>query len=180
MIPFRQFKMRRGLKAQLPVLSDGELGWCEDTQELYIGTDVAVNVRIFPSGGASSLNWSKYTKTYADLAAAALTNDIQLFQLPTAGVIHGAVIHHTQSFAGGLITGYTLSLGIMGDLTKYASAFDVFQAPGNTTFQNDLVLGLENLGAPTSIRLAATAVGANLDQATAGSVDIWVLTSSLP
>lgn len=30
--------IRRGLKARLPTLTDGELGFCTDTQELYVGT----------------------------------------------------------------------------------------------------------------------------------------------
>lgn len=31
-------QIRRGTKAQLPTLADGELGFCIDTEELYIGT----------------------------------------------------------------------------------------------------------------------------------------------
>ena len=31
-------KIRRGLKVNLPTLEEGELGFCTDTGELYIGT----------------------------------------------------------------------------------------------------------------------------------------------
>ena len=35
--PFRQLEIRRGLKANLPALVDGELGFCTDTKELFVG-----------------------------------------------------------------------------------------------------------------------------------------------
>jgi hypothetical protein len=44
-------------------------------------------------------------------------------------------------------------------------------------FGSAAVMGHENHGAATSIRLAAVATGANLSVATAGSVDVWVLWS---
>lgn len=34
---FRTLEIRRGLKADLPILLDGEFGWCTDTLELFIG-----------------------------------------------------------------------------------------------------------------------------------------------
>lgn len=36
--PYRQLELRRGLKADLPVLAEGEPGFCTDTGELFIGT----------------------------------------------------------------------------------------------------------------------------------------------
>ena len=39
---------------------------------------------------------------------------------------------------------------------------------------------LESTSGTTAIKVAATAVGANLDASTAGSVDIYVLQSVLP
>jgi len=35
---FRELLLRRGLKADLPVLEINEPGWCTDTKELFIGT----------------------------------------------------------------------------------------------------------------------------------------------
>lgn len=34
---YRKMQLRRGLKANLPTLAAGELGFCTDTKELYIG-----------------------------------------------------------------------------------------------------------------------------------------------
>lgn len=123
--------------------------------------------------------WKKYTVTHTALQAAALTNDIELLSLPAKGVIHGVVISHTTAFAGTGITTYTVSVGISGNLTKYAAAFDVFQATGDSVGQTTNVMDFENKTSATSIRIAATSTGANLNQSTTGSVDIWVLWSIL-
>lgn len=121
--------------------------------------------------------WIKVTKVFGDLAAAALTNDIQLLSLAAGGFIHAAKIKHSAAFTGGAIATYTLSIGIVGNLTKYAPAFNVFQAPGNTVLQASGLAGSENHAAAVSIRLAAVSTVANLNAATAGSVDIWLLVS---
>lgn len=121
--------------------------------------------------------WTKYTVTYSDLSAASTTNDVELFSLPAGGVIHGVKIKHSTAFSGGSISAFTVSVGITGTLAKYASAFDVFQAVGNTTQQISSTVGTENHGASTSIKIAATSTGANIDQATAGIVDVWVMWS---
>jgi len=128
--------------------------------------------------------WRKYTVGHADFQAAALTNDIELFQLPAKGVVHAVKIKHSVPFAGAGIAAYTLSVGIVGTLAKYAAAFDVFQAAGDTTmllnwldYANSTTDGETHAAGGTSIRVAATAVGANLDQSTAGAADIWVLWS---
>ena len=121
--------------------------------------------------------WTKYTVSYSDLSAAATTNDVELFSLPAGGVIHGVKIKHSTAFSGGAISAFTVSVGITGTLAKYASAFDVFQVVANTTQQISSTVGTENHGAATSIKIEATSTGANIDQATAGSVDVWVMWS---
>jgi len=120
--------------------------------------------------------WKKFTVTHEDLQAAALTNDIELFILPAGGIIQGVMMKHSEAFAGTGITDYDISVGIVGTLAKYAAAFDVDQAIGDTVFSLTTTAGAETFAAAgTSIRVAATSVGANLDQSTAGSLDIWVL-----
>jgi len=187
---------------------------------------------------ASVPRWVKYTKTFADLTAASLTNEIELFQLPAGGVIHAVKIKSTTPFTGGSISAYTVEVGINGNTDKYAAAFDVWpavqgyiyrlvQAPfnddltlaafGNTdgeiagltisgsydqaeiealrakceeladdaramravlnAFWTGQRLGGENHDVATSIRLTARSTGANLSEATAGSVNVWVLQS---
>ena len=127
------------------------------------------------------LQWTKYTKTYVDLSAAANTNSITLLSLPAKGVIHAVVVKHSLAFSGGGITAYAVSVGISGDLTKFSSYFDVFQAAGNQVGQTSNVgAGIENFGAATTILLSASSVGGLLNAATSGSVDVWVLSSTIP
>lgn len=127
--------------------------------------------------------WIKITKTYADLSAAALTNDIEFYSLPAKTVINSVLFKHSTSFQGGSIATYTLSVGFSGSLLYLSGgvATDVNQAPG------DAVYGQSNNGTPilksfanaTSVRLSAISTGANLDQATQGSVDIWIAVSNI-
>jgi len=121
--------------------------------------------------------WVKFTKTHTNFQAAALTNSIELFSLPAGAIIHAVKIKHSVAFAGGAIASYTVEVGIAGTLAKYASAFDVFQAVSGTAFFITGIIGSEDHGAATSIKATATSTVANLDQSTAGSVDVWVLLS---
>lgn len=125
--------------------------------------------------------WTKYTVAHTALQAAATTNDVELFSLAAQEIIHAVAIKHSEAFAGGSISAYTVSVGIAGEADRYADAYDVFQAVAATTFDvNGPGLSLENFGAATSVRVFAVATGDDLDQSTAGSVDIWVLASTLP
>jgi len=126
------------------------------------------------------LQWTLYTVLESAFTAAATTEDIELFSLPARGVIHKVVLKHTASFTGGALTAFTLSVGITGTLAKYAIAFDVFQATGDALFGFNVLPNMETLGAVTSIKVAATSTTDDVIAATAGSCDIWVLTSTLP
>lgn len=134
----------------------------------------AVDAYTDPTKADAHPKWFKFTKTFTDLAFAGTSNDIELFSLPAGAVIHAVKQKHSAAFTGGAIATYTTSVGIVGTLAKYAAAFNVFQAPGNTVFQVTGTIGSENHGAVTSIRIAAVSSGANLNAATAGSVDVWV------
>lgn len=127
--------------------------------------------------------WRKYTVSHSALQAASLTNDIALFSLGAKEALEDVVLKHSVAFAGTLIVAYTLSVGVAGNLPKYLAASSVFAAPSGTLFFRPIAVlanGIENFGASASVRLAATSVGANLDQSTTGSVDVWVKVSKLP
>lgn len=207
---------------------------------LVDGTSITRDGSTFAlKGGNYSPFFRKTTKTYADLAQASLTFDIELFLLPPGGFIHAIMMKHSAAFTGGVISAYTLSVGIGGNLSKYQAAKSVFSAPSGTSFYitwgpffNSVLppvfsntdnaiggltisaayaqaevqalrsacetladdcralraalaaysagtVGMETSASNTSIRLAATATGANLNVATAGSVDTYVLYSIL-
>lgn len=123
--------------------------------------------------------WRKYTVTHSQFQAAGMSNSVELFVLPAGGIVHAVKIKPSILFAGTGITDYKVSVGITGNLTKYAAAFDVDAAVSDTNFQLSTTVGGEtHAAAGTSIKAAATTTGANLDQSTAGSVDIWVLWSA--
>jgi len=122
--------------------------------------------------------WTKYTVSYSALSAAATNNSVTLFTLPPRGIVHAVCIKHSASFTGGGLTGYTLSVGTTEG--KYASPFNVFGAPGGSTALLSLGCWNEHFTIPAVVFLWARSTGANLNAATAGSVDVWVYTSELP
>lgn len=124
--------------------------------------------------------WVKVTKAYSAFSTAGLTNDISIYTLPIKGYIHDVKIVPTTAFSGGLISAYTVSVGIGGALTKYAIATNTFT--GNTTVStiHTPLPGLESTSGTTDIRAQAVSVTGLLNAATAGSVDIYLLVSTLP
>jgi hypothetical protein len=132
------------------------------------------------TAGLGSGGWTKYTVAYTDLSAAALTNNITLLTLPILGKIEGLVIKHSASFTGGALSAYKIDVGIVGELDRYLSQFDVFQAAGAAVFNSVDLNEIPSFTATTAVKIQATSVGANLSAATAGSLDIWVKTSTLP
>ena len=136
---------------------------------------------------SSTSSWTKYTKTYSDLSAASTSTDIELFSLPAKGVILNAIIKTTTTFAGTGITDYDLSVGIVGspgDEEQVLAVFDADTTASATYFTrntgNSPVPIIYDFGSATSIRIFASCAGANLDQGTAGSVDIFIEAMTLP
>lgn len=123
--------------------------------------------------------WIKVTKSYTDFSTAGLTNDISIYTLPVKGYIHDIKIVPTTAFSGGLIASYTISVGISGALTKYAIATDVFTGNTTLTTVHTPLVGLQDTSSTTDIRAQAISVTGLLNAATAGSVDIYLLISTL-
>ena len=120
--------------------------------------------------------WRKFSVSESAFTAAATSEDIELFSLSAGELIHAVKIKHSTAFSGGGATSFSTSVGIAGDLDKYASAFDVFQAVSSTAFQITSVLDSESHGSAVSIRIEAVS-NVNVGDLTAGSVDVWVLIS---
>jgi hypothetical protein len=130
---------------------------------------------------ANAVGWKKYTVTHTQLQIVSMSNDVELFSLAAKSRITGAVIKHSAAATGAGILTYTLSLGIAGNLTKFLPAFNVFQSVSDTAFNLEtLDTTFESFSAATSIRAAAVSTGANLDQSTTGSFDIWIRSETLP
>lgn len=125
------------------------------------------------------ISTAKATITYQDLSAEDTTNDIEALEVSANELILGIIVKHSESFQGGSISAYTLDLGISGELNRYVQSLDVFQAAADGVYVSVNMLEVPSFAGTTSIRLQATSTGDNLDQATQGSVDIWVIKTTL-
>ena len=126
----------------------------------------------------SVAGWVNYSLTDADLTAAATSQEITLFTSTGSQVIEGVIIKHPTSFTGGGCSAVTTSVGITGNTAKFAAAFDVFQAPGATVFQSSHQATPEFTSTAVFARFDST--GCNVNALTAGDIDIWIKTASLP
>lgn len=124
--------------------------------------------------------WTKVTKTFTDFSAAATNRQISILTLPISGYIHDVKIIPTTAFSGGLIGTYTISVGKAGATTRYSIPTNVFTGNTTVTDIHTPLVGLESISATEAITATALTTVANLDQATAGSVDIHLLVSILP
>lgn len=143
--------------------------------------------RILPSNDApcdsprwfhvgSGLSWARVGAD-AKLQGATCVLTTTLFELAPGGVLHGIKLRLYDSFSGGGITAYRLSLGVADDLTKYVRELDVHQATRDHPYLYEMLCG-EGDHFPTQILLTAASEGANLSEAQTGAIDIWALLSA--
>ena len=130
-----------------------------------------------PTFGPAIAQWVSVTVDHAQFAAAALTDNFEIYSLPAGYAIHGAVLYHTTSFTGGSVSAFTVSLGVTGNATRFTSAFDVFQATAGDTGLTSPGLWLENYLAATSVKAFATSVGGNVNTTTQGTLVVKLLVS---
>lgn len=124
---------------------------------------------------ASVPQWRSYSITYANLAAAALSNDVQVLSLPALAIIQAIRVRPVIQFAGVGMGYYQVSLGIAGDLQSLTALYDVFAAvPGAGERQLTPVLDDESSAAAVSIRIYGES-DILLNLATAGELEISVL-----
>lgn len=125
--------------------------------------------------------WIKVTKSFSDFSAAALTNTINLYQLAAREMIEDIVLKTTTSFTGGSISAYTFSAGdTTNGASQFISGYDGFAAVSGTGFSRATISnGLYSFTGTEQLTITATSVGANLNAATGGSVDIYIKVSVL-
>ena len=79
---YKKLQLRRGAKTNLPILAAGEMGFCTDTKQLYIGTgseNVPVNFNSLLIGALTVDGWTaetggfKQTLTISGLATSGYT-----------------------------------------------------------------------------------------------------------
>lgn len=127
--------------------------------------------------------WKKFTVRYTDFAQAATVFQIALYTLKPMEFVHAVKIIPTTDFSGGLIATYTLAVGGDAGNEVFCVAKDVFT--GNTT-ATDLTSalgvgqGIQNVSGNSFVTIDATSTVADLDQATQGEADVYLLISTLP
>lgn len=121
----------------------------------------------------------KVTVTYNQLATASTNTTKTLVTVPAGTAYLLGKLKHSTSFTGGGLVGYTLGLLESAAGTPLMSAFSVFQAVGATTYATAVhTSGItHNLShtATTNITLTIQSTGANINAATQGTCDIWLL-----
>lgn len=126
---------------------------------------------------ANSPVWVKITKTFSDFSTAGLTNTIAIATISAKSVVSAVVLNPTVAFTGGLIAGYTISVGMNTavDLMPASSAFTIPTGP----FESNLIQA-GSIGSTTAVTATATSITGLLNAAAQGSVDIYLLVSTLP
>lgn len=151
------------------------------------------NIQIVTSqvaGYTGQYQMLKLDFTYADFAAANLTNTITLYALPPNAVYVDCWMDVTQEFIGGAIATYTLSVGRPGggNTAKIMTAQDAFNNiityADETTKGSDLTsAGRTNLlstSVGTNLNITATSTVANLSAATQGTVSVYLRVAQYP
>jgi len=130
-------------------------------------------------GGGNVPQWlPPITITHVQFQAAALVNDISVYSLPAAGIIHGVKLKHSVLWDGPAITEYWLGVGFAGDLQALLIEYDVESTPvGNAEFAISQVFDSRNHAAATDVRMRARSVGANLNTSTQGTAQLWLMVS---
>lgn len=118
--------------------------------------------------------WKDASFVFGDFTAAALTTTITAYTRADGEDFTGLRVIPTISFAGTGITKVTISLGRTGETQKYMAIFDIDQTTNQayeTEFDKDL------FDTTDDIEATITAVGANLDQLSAGAITFKFKTS---
>jgi len=126
----------------------------------------------------SILKWVKVTRTFEDFATAALTNTIDIMTPLDNTTIHAVIAMPSTAFNGGSIASYTLTAGYASSPSLFLIGSSIFTIPGSPEVSNFSPLYV--LQSSGNITLTATSVGDNLDQATQGVLDVWLLLGQLP
>lgn len=152
------------------------------TGEIYLNQDAGRNnlqqkrLKLPPmtSGMTSIPIVAHYAVTTSQITAlgAATSGNILLATLPANSVVLSTTVKHSAAIAGTSITAATARATTANN--NYGTAFDVFQAPGDTILDFYATPKSENFSTTTALNLSMTTTGANLSAVSAGAVDVWI------
>jgi len=116
-----------------------------------------------------------YTNEGFNVASSSAAIQIRLPQQYTK--LTGTTIQHSVAFAGTGVTSVTVSLGDSTSATAYGNAFNIYQAPGNTVFQDTPLFKSTTMSASPPVMNAYFTANTNLGQ---GSKTITAATNANP
>ncbi len=139
----------------------------------YRGDQITTDVSLY-----SFPRWVRFTVDKVSLSGHAVAvYSVPVIPLEAGYILHAVKIKHSAPFTGGSLSAMTAELGIAGNLSKYSSAFDVFQAAGATVMQLSSSLFTENHSSDTDMYLTFRSTGDNVEAASSGALEVWVLVS---
>lgn len=144
-----------------------------------IATDAASDtITIDAEVPGNYVRWIKYELDYTDFAVSGTTQLVKIDDLPPGAAIEAALMYHTTAFTGGSISYYTVELVVDGN--DYGVVATVHTAPGGAifTFSDSspyrTPFHMTNF---VDIEVDATSTGDNLDQATQGTLTVYLKVS---
>lgn len=120
-------------------------------------------------------SWHKYNYDFTSFSSASTATYQTIVTIPPGAVIHAAKIkQNIRINTGG--TYYTLSIGVIGDDEKYASAYDLTPATGPLVYQLSEDFNAENSDLPSPI-LGFVKSDDVTSNTASGNFDVWLLIS---
>jgi len=137
---------------------------------------------------AQAGGWVTIPVSFANFATGSTTHVFIPSTLAAKTVVHAVVVRTTTAFSGGGIGAYTVDVGLaLGSGTEWCSGYDVMAAPSGTNFSfhpgsaaTGVLPSLLNPTTGVNISITANCVGANLNAATQGIVEVSLFLSRLP
>lgn len=120
--------------------------------------------------------------TFEDFSTDVDFFDLDAYNIPVKGVVHGLILTPTEIFTGPLLTSYAIQVGIVGETNRYQSPVDLFSvAPGaGIQIVTPPILDQISHVYVTPLHIVALSTGTTLDAATAGAFYLDILLSVTP
>lgn len=126
--------------------------------------------------------WIKITRQYSDFSISSNERIINLYNLDSTQILHGCKISRASDFLGGGIIDYAISVeyvtdetsGSIGEVSVYTDEFDTTPYYSSSGY----LYNIWSVPSGVIISAKATSTGGDLDEATQGTVDIWLLIST--
>lgn len=131
---YKKLQIRRGLKANIPTLAEGEFGFCTDTKDIYIG-DGSTNTLV----GGGSLNTTVAGKVDAVSGKGLSTEDYTSTEkTKLSGIADSATANTILNLSGTLTTSWT------GSAAPYSQAVTLSGILATDTPILDLICSTAN------------------------------------